>query len=650
MNHNDTYNYVYTPPIPNWPPVLRSGLATPLDTTEDDPVTFKVTYADPDNDPPGTMKVHIKDAIGQSTGHDLSPAPSGNSWIVGKPLKFTTTLFPGTYTYRFEASDGELDAIGDIGWNATEVTIRPRNNVPELASDGVAPIEGTTDTLFRYSVRYRDVDNEAPASARIVIDDESHDMLTSNPTGPWNNWVTFYYETQLDAGQNHRYHFLFSDGEDSVRLPAADASPNRYMGPTVETPNYAPILTGGLVAPVEGTRDSKFTFSVIYTDGEGDHPTTSYVYIDGVAKIMTSDTSDYTLGAMFTYQTYLDTSPHVYYFQFSDGENTVRMPETGSHEGPTVINRDPTAVISAPASGSRFTPDELIRFESKGSDDLDGDSLEFTWTSDIDLFLGDTATLDTYLSEGDHLITLAVDDGFGGVTEVSIQVEVRPYVPVPHVDTIEVDIERPIEGDAVRVTITVSNKGESRIVGEDVILTLEGEELDRETVSVDVAGTRSVTFTWSAPPGDHTLVVTFGESSTSLALRVTANNPPTITPGLVNEGETFTTDDELYFRADVEDAEGDSVTYTWDFGDGTPTSTKDAPSHIYAEPGVYNVTLTVLDERGGVTERSFQVEIVKPKADDESPGPGAIAALAAIAAVAVLVISSRGRSRGRHPC
>lgn len=55
------------------------------------------------------------------------------------------------------------------------------------------------------------------------------------------------------------------------------------------------------------------------------------------------------------------------------------------------------------------------------------------------------------------------------------------------------------------------------------------------------------------------------------------------------------------------DADGDIVSYQWNFGDGTTGSERN-PSHIYANEGVYDVALTVTDSQGAsnTTQKTYR--------------------------------------------
>ena len=48
------------------------------------------------------------------------------------------------------------------------------------------------------------------------------------------------------------------------------------------------------------------------------------------------------------------------------------------------------------------------------------------------------------------------------------------------------------------------------------------------------------------------------------------------------------------------DLDGSIVSYLWNFGDGSPTSTDANPLHTYLAPGSYTVTVSVTDD-GGLT-------------------------------------------------
>jgi len=56
---------------------------------------------------------------------------------------------------------------------------------------------------------------------------------------------------------------------------------------------------------------------------------------------------------------------------------------------------------------------------------------------------------------------------------------------------------------------------------------------------------------------------------------------------------------------------GDTLTYVWNFGDGTPPLTTTGPttSHSYTAAGSFTATLTVRDNRGGVsTPASLRID------------------------------------------
>jgi glucose/arabinose dehydrogenase len=53
-----------------------------------------------------------------------------------------------------------------------------------------------------------------------------------------------------------------------------------------------------------------------------------------------------------------------------------------------------------------------------------------------------------------------------------------------------------------------------------------------------------------------------------------------------------------FSSAGSSDPDGDTLSYSWDFGDGTANSTAGNPAHTYSAAGVYSATLTVSDGHG----------------------------------------------------
>ena len=624
-------------------PVLSNGGVDKVNVTEDDYVTFGVNYSDGDNFAPAESKIILQNGTANPYDHGLDPKLG--DWINGRRLEYTAQLKPGQYRFKFFARDAFVDAVGDIDWNPVQVTVRTRNKLPELDEYSYAPYEGDTRTEFRFDIMYRDLDNEPPAVAQIYINGVANDMVTDS-TGPWNDWVTYYYETTLPPGDDHRFYYVFSDGQAQVRHPLVTMSPNWIRGPEVLPPNEAPSLTTELFTPAAGTRATNFAFSVIYTDGENDYPSMSYIYLDGVPQLMMGLGSNFVNGVKFEYTTRLALGAHSYYYVFNDGRgHEARHPVAGTFEGPTVTNLGPTADISSPATGTRYTPTDFVPFSAVDSSDPEGDALTFAWASDID---GDLEVLDAFdmrLSEGWHNITLTVTDAYGASATAALVLEVRPYRAHAMIKVLAVSDDRPLEKDPVRITVTVGNDGEAIAEGLDVTILVDGTEVYSSTVSVPIAANREVGYTWVSVAGTHVLRAEIQGDYEETDILVDPNAVPDLDPVVYNVGGTvakYTPGDEVFFRANADDPNGDDITFEWNFGDGTAKSMERNPSHVYTAAGTYTVTLKVTDAREGTMTKSFDVVIDKPKVDE----PGFGAALAALAILGAIGASAAvGRRR-----
>ena len=81
--------------------------------------------------------------------------------------------------------------------------------------------------------------------------------------------------------------------------------------------------------------------------------------------------------------------------------------------------------------------------------------------------------------------------------------------------------------------------------------------------------------------------------------------------------------DPVAFTAQGTDADGDTLTYEWDFGDGGTATTKDA-MHTYNEVGVFYAKVTVSDGKGGKDSDLLQVNVQPVGDNTEEVGVGGL--------------------------
>ena len=110
--------------------------------------------------------------------------------------------------------------------------------------------------------------------------------------------------------------------------------------------------------------------------------------------------------------------------------------------------------------------------------------------------------------------------------------------------------------------------------------------------------------------------------------------------------QTVFEDTVVSFNADGSSDNVGIVEYEWDFGDGTPTVAEDGPvtTHIYTEPGIYNVTLTVRDTGGNEDEHYVTVTVLPAEVTREPRSVYVIAVAGTAVTATTALLAGLGRS------
>ncbi len=89
-----------------------------------------------------------------------------------------------------------------------------------------------------------------------------------------------------------------------------------------------------------------------------------------------------------------------------------------------------------------------------------------------------------------------------------------------------------------------------------------------------------------------------GTATVPVTVTKSTNTNPTVTSSRTPTGERAV-GVPISFTAVGTDTDGDALTYSWNFGDGTPVSTEQNPVKTFLTVGTFSVVVTVSDGRGG---------------------------------------------------
>lgn len=258
---------------------------------------------------------------------------------------------------------------------------------------------------------------------------------------------------------------------------------------------------------------------------------------------------------------------------------------------------------------------EDVTFDATATD-ADSDPLAYSWT------FGDGATatgtvgraVHAYATTGTFSVNLLVEDGKGGTATRTgtIVVDERPNRP-------------PVIGQVTRPPVAqvhvAANFGATATDPDGDTLTYlwnfgDGSTAEGSTTSHAFAATGSYSVSLEVTDGRGGKAMDLGQ------VRVReANRPPVIQtlsiPAQALPGQ------EVVFRVDATDPDGDPLTITWTFG-GTETAAGAEVRHTWATAGSYPVTVTVDDGLGGRVGSNATIRVAPSAASGDLNGDGRV--------------------------
>jgi PKD repeat protein len=481
LSASATVQFTVVPVQGNQPPVASiSAPAEGAMIEEGTPIILSGTAQDPEQ---GTL-----------SGASLSwSSDRAGALGTGSPLTFTGAA-RGTHVLLLTA----VDSQGLAGYASRTITVVPvaTNQPPTVTlsqpANGAQLIAGQPLTLMGQGTDQED--GTLPDSALTWTSSRDGALGTGRQVSG----------VLLSAGS----HTLTLTGRDSMN---ATASASVLV--TVTAPDQtAPVVT--ITSPANGYtlfEGTPLTLEGSATDAqEGPLPGSALRWSSSLA------------GALGT------GSPLTVSLTRGTHQVTLAARDTAGNEGIAQIsvvvlvpNAPPTASITSPSTGARFTAGTVVALRGTGTDPEDGplSGASLTWLSSRDGTLGTGQALDIgSLTEGTHQITLSARDSGGRVGSASIQLIIEPApVNLPPVAR----LTGPAQGEA-RQALSFDGSTSSDPDG-----TIVSYRFDFGDGTPPVTGVATQVQHTYATEGNYTVTLQVTDNG---ALTSTATLPVTVTP------------------------------------------------------------------------------------------------------------------------
>jgi len=436
-------------------------------------------------------------------------------------------------------------------------------------------------------------------------------QFTANPNpAQVGNTVTFNSEgsSDPDSGDTLSYSWQFGDGSSS------QAQNPSHTYSSANTFSVSLIVTDD-----SGASSSPFTVDLsVEGQSSNNAPTASFTanpnpVAQGVAvDFNSSGSSDTDSGDILTYVWLFgdgaaSSEQHPSHVYAEAGTYNASLVVTDNHGASSSAAEVSISVLSSNTNNAptaSFTVDktsvevsETISFDSSDSSDPDGDMITYNWQFGD----GGTSSLANptyqYSTEGSYTVSLIVTDNSGLASSAAQQVilveTATNSAPVASFtvnksivdvgETINFDSSNSSDPDGDTLTFNWQfGDGSSSIVANPTHQYATEGTYTAQLVVTDDSGLASTA-------AEQVIQVEIaGNSAPSASFTATPN------PATVNSAVQFDS-------GNSSDPEGDSLTYSWDFGDTTSSQSAN-PSHAYTSIGSYQVELIVTDSNGNASQ------------------------------------------------
>jgi PKD repeat protein len=508
--------------------------AQSVTTAEDTAKSITLTGSDVDND---TLSFTV-----------VTPPTRGT--LMGTPPNLIYTPaqdYFGTDRFTFTVSDGQATSSPA----AVSITVSAVNDIPVAHANSL-----TTSEDMPLSITLSGSDGDGGTLSFAVASQPAHGTLTGTPPN------LTYTPSPAYSGSDS-FTFTVSDG-------VATSAPGT-ISISVNPVNSAPLATSQSIT-LEEDRPVNITLSA--TDADGD--TLTFTITPPAHGTLTGTAPNLTYTPA---QDYFGTDSFT--FTVSDGVATSALATVSLTV--TSINDTPAAqaqTLTVPAGSP--TPIYL-----SGSD-IDSDDLTFSIASPPEQgSLTGTPPDVVYTPPagftGSTRFTFSIQDGStSSSADVQLTVVKRSLTVSAAVDTV-----RPAEGQQVRFYANaVDERGEA--------ISLQWEFGDGQTSQEELpvhAFAASGTY-------DVRLKATTAteEATTTLRMRVRSAAPIAVTAGTTSAPTVIGVEGSSLAFALREHQPG--LTYTWDFGDSSPSTTGTTASHTWADNGSFTLKVTTADAGG----------------------------------------------------